>query len=139
MFKVTIQKLKSDSICSADKNLGICIVDRDWYENEALRQLTDENTYIKVCNLPNNTHFTTAINDILTKHNKQNSAIAKYFLQTMQTEYPDNTSNKNINMSKLSRFYMTIHKEPPIGRPIVASVDSVTYYISSYLDKNYNQ
>ena len=28
-----------------------------------------------------------------------------------------------------------IHKEPPIGRPIVASVDSVTYYISSYLDK----
>jgi hypothetical protein len=70
MFKVTIQKLKSDStiqICSADENLGICIVDRDWYEN----------SYIKVCNLPNNTHFTTAINNILTNHNKQNSAIAK--------------------------------------------------------------
>ena len=140
MFKVTIQKLKSDStiqICSADKNLGICIVDRDWYENEALRQLTDKNTYMKVRNLPNISHFTTAINNILRKYNKQNSTIAKYFLQTMDTDCTKNTFHNKNNEPKLSRFYLTIkiHKKPLIGRPIVSSEDTVTYFISKFLDK----
>jgi len=138
MFKITIQNLTRDStiqICSADKNLGICIVDRDWYEKEALRQLTDINTYTKVSILPNNTHFITTIINILTKYNKQHSTLSKYFLQPMQTKGVNNTSYNN--KPNLSRFYLTIkiHKQPMIGRPIVASIGSITYYISSYCDK----
>jgi len=140
IFSITIEKLKKDStiqICSADKNLGICIVDREWYEQEALRQLLDVNTYMKVERLPSTTYFITIITNIFSKNKKQHGKLLSYFLQTINRQNNKNYKPDECYMLQIARFYLTIkiHKDPIIGRPIVASVGSFTYYISSYLDK----
>ena len=140
IFNITIDKLKKDStiqICSADKNLGICIVDREWYEKEALRHLLDATTYTKIETVPNTTYFITNIKNIFMKNNKHHDKLLNYFLQTTN---PQNTTHiQPIEHSKLkiARFYLTIkiHKQPISSRPIVASIGSFTYHISSYLDK----
>ena len=140
IFNITIDKLKNDStiqICSADKNLGICIVDREWYEQEALRQLLDVTTYTKIELLPRTTYFITSIKNIFIKNNKQHGRLLNYFLQTTNSQNTSNTQADEHSNLKIARFYLTIkvHKQPIIGRPIVASIGSFTYYISSYLDK----
>ena len=140
IFNITINNLKRDStikICSADKNLGVCIVDRDWYEQEALRQLQDVHTYTRIQHLPDNMYFITKITAIFNKHNKQNKKLLLYFLQPTQSNNKVNNVQQEQSHPKIGRFYLTIkiHKEPIIGRPIVATIESVTYFISSHLDR----
>ena len=133
IFTITINTLKKDSsilICNADKNLGICIVDREWYEKEALRQLQNNNTYMKIPIMPHMDIFISRIIQILDKHKKDNIKLREYFLQNCRK------NNSNNNYNGIGRFYLTIkiHKTPLTGRPIVATVDSFTYYISKFLD-----
>jgi hypothetical protein len=134
IFTITINTLKKDTsilICNADKNLDICIVDREWYEKEALRQLqNNNNTYIKIPNMPHMDIFISRIIQILEKHMQGNIKLRQYFVQNFTK------GNNNKIYDGISRFYLTIkiHKTPITGRPIVASVGSFTYYISKYLD-----
>ena len=140
IFNITIDKLKKDStiqICSADKNLGICIVDREWYEKEALRHLLDATTYTKIELVPSTTYFITSIKNIFMKNNKHHDKLLNYFLQTTKSQNTTNILQMEHLKLKIARFYLTIkiHKQPISSRPIVASIGSFTYYISSYLDK----
>ena len=134
IFSITINSLKKDSsilICNADKNLGICIVDREWYEKEALRLLqNNNNTYMKIPNMPHMDIFIARIVQILEKHKKDNIKLREYFLQNCTKD------NSNKKYKGISRFYLTIkiHKAPITVRPIVSSVGCFTYYISKYLD-----
>lgn len=133
IFTVTIKNLKKDSsilICNADKNLGICIVDREWYEKEALRQLQNVSTYMQITKMPHGDIFIARIDQILNKHKKDSPKIRDYFLQNLKNKATKESSNS------ISRFYLTIkiHKNPITGRPIIASIGSFTYYISKYLD-----
>ena len=134
IFTITINTLKKDTsilICNADKNLGICIVDREWYEKEALRLLqNNNNTYMKIPNMPHMDIFISRIVQILEKHKKYNIKLREYFLQNCTKD----NSNKKYN--GISRFYLTIkiHKAPITVRPIVSSVGCFTYFISKYLD-----
>ena len=47
-FIETIRSLRADKsiiIKNCDKNLGVCVVSRSWYESECFRQLSDTSTY----------------------------------------------------------------------------------------------
>lgn len=41
----------------ADKNLGVCVVDKNWYIMEALRQLLDQTTYQLITQTPTSEFF----------------------------------------------------------------------------------
>jgi hypothetical protein len=122
-----IQLQKTVFIKSADKNLGIVLVTKDWYKTEALKQLNDISTYEKVNTSPTTAWFTSKIKEILNKHNINNPNFAEYTFQF----------NKSKKQTINCKFYLTIkiHKFPISGRPIAASIGTPTYYLSSYLDK----
>ncbi len=133
----------------ADKNLGTVVVSRHWYEAEALSQLNDSSTYMHVTHLPYVKQFWHDIMTILTKFN------------TLYYSTPKPTEQRSIKRTKMSqyilqyfmnndeellfsdtdkitpgKFYMLvkIHKQRTCGRPIVASMNTPTYFASKYLD-----
>ena len=126
--------------------MGICIVKTNDYITEGLRQLNDTSTYRPIS--PSHIHFPkiwaqlrSILNDnkqlyltnskgeiVYTKDNtrKKLTEIAEYMLQLQN--FPDKL--------RLGHFYllMKVHKSPIVGRPIVSSIDTITYYTSKYID-----
>lgn len=116
----------------ADKNLGVVVCSRLWYEAEALKQLTDEATYIRLKQPPPLDTTTAAIKTLLMRHQLlftyekgilRQTDMAKYMLQNQHRSTP-------------AKFYLTIkmHKTPPVGRPICAAIGTPTYFASKWLD-----
>lgn len=140
MINRTINRIKNNTniiICAADKNLGICIADRQWYENEALRQLTNRTLYEPINTLPSVRKVVAQIKRLLGNHSMlrdSNGNFSKYcnaFIEWFKQ------NGIEIKILPTGRFYLTIkvHKDPPYkGRPIIASIGSFTYRISKYLD-----
>eukprot|EP00455_Lapot_gusevi_P012915 TRINITY_DN1621_c0_g1_i1.p1 TRINITY_DN1621_c0_g1~~TRINITY_DN1621_c0_g1_i1.p1 ORF type:complete len:732 (+),score=48.12 TRINITY_DN1621_c0_g1_i1:349-2544(+) len=114
----------------ADKGLGLTIVDRSWYVQEAMRQLSDTSTYAEVdaANMPSIVrqiygHLqTTLAFSALTQHLDKGIVKALLHLSPDQVTIPE--------------FYLLIklHKQPVVGRPIVACHSWVTTAVSTYLD-----
>ena len=123
----TISSLvNNDSIVikPADKNLGVCVIDKKWYVQEALRQLSDQLTYRRITQIPTAEFFFNELKAILNKHDKFNSKETKFLLQS------------ELNPLKLSVFYMLIkiHKNPMTGRPIVSCLGAPTEFASRYIN-----
>ena len=138
IFKNIIDSLTTEDtiiITQADKNMGPVIVDRTWYEKEALRQLSDTSTYTRLLAPPPSSILKNSLLTILQRHEiSDNSKLYKYLLQPFK-KYSDNEDIPCAN------FYMLIklHKPPPtpmMGRPIAASIRSLTYNASKLLDKH---
>ena len=145
---------KNIIITEADKNMGIVVMDTQQYIDEGLRQLNDEYTYQSTSMTANRIlALFKRQREILDKHNqlfeqvsnnsKQLSSHAKYILQLHgDFEKALQTSNTEEEKSLLvhkyaAKFYllMKMHKTPVVGRPIVSTVHSATYFASKYLDK----
>jgi hypothetical protein len=125
----------------SDKNLGLCILSKTDYIAICNKILSDNKTYII---LPTNiSDFYlkgfTHLKNILIKHkqlynpNKTFTHLACSLLQ-----HSTALNSTNLNVPSISRFYALpkVHKPytllPP-GRPIVGSINSMTYYCSQYL------
>jgi hypothetical protein len=129
-IKIALNSLMNDKsilVKCADKNLGIVLVNKEWYKKEALTQLNDKTTYIKIEKAPTTNWFSTQIQQLLMKNNVLNPKFLDYILQFSKSK------KKTINC----KFYLTvkIHKNPIGARPIAASVGTPTYYLSAFLDK----
>lgn len=128
LFKTvkTILQKKNLIIKPSDKNLGICLVTKEWYFNECMRQL-------------NSPHYKVQNFDSLLLWNNLKSILSnKYFASNTRIKdfikyYADN--------AKLPSFYITIkvHKSPIVGRPIVASNSWFTTGLSTWLGKKLNK
>ncbi len=106
------------------------MVDREWYKAEALRQLNDPEVYTLQTVDPNLTQVYKSLRDILSRHGMLMKArglgdIATFMLKG-QIE----------KTAQLPKFYLIIkvHKTPIVGRPICASIDTITYNASRWLD-----
>ena len=136
LFESTIYSLTSlDTIMitQADKNMGPVLVDRQWYEMEALRQLSDITTYKRLLILPKVRFLKNSLIEILIKYNKLDDLQLSNFLLRPFDKYTDN------DVIPCAYFYMLVklHKPEPTpisGRPIAACVRSLTYNVSKYLD-----
>ena len=131
-----LESLKNDKsivIKHADKNLGTCIVSAEWYESTALDQLNDLTTYEPLDAPPDKNQVYQQLEEILERHNKLYFTTFPYS-QTLIAKYLLQLKDKPL---KLGQFYLTIkvHKQPPTGRPICSSIDTMTYHCSKYLDK----
>jgi hypothetical protein len=129
-----LKKNKEIIITEADKNMGVVVMSTTDYIKEGLRQLQDASTYILLPEPPIMSSIWKNIEDILEKHDKlhysfkgkqQLTRLAKYLLQL-----------KEHSALRLGTFYllMKVHKTPVVGRPIVSSINTVTYFTSKYVD-----
>ena len=106
----------------ADKNLGVVIVDRTFYETEALRQLNDPMVYRRT-HAPDMQNLYSQLQEILETHGQKNTTLADYMFQAKGT-------------ARIAAFYLIIkiHKTPITGRPICSSINTATYHASKWLD-----
>jgi hypothetical protein len=137
----TLNQLRNDKtiiIKKADKNLGLVILDTNWYLNEVSHQLNDKQTYKNIENLPITSIIYTELCNILTHFNKLHkndktfTSIAIFLLS-----FHDTTILKTITAAN---FYIIpkIHKPIMVGRPIASSFSTPTINASKYLDKLLN-
>ena len=129
----SLTKIDTIVITQADKNMGPVIVDRELYEAEALRQLLDTTTYTRLPYSSQVSVLKNSLLDILKKYNNQSTKFVSFLLQPFSIYADDDAI-------PCAYFYMLIklHKPEPTpiaGGPIVASIRSLTYNVSKFLDK----
>lgn len=154
----SLKSLRNNSniiVTEADKNMGIVIMDTSKYIEEGLRQLNDSSTYKTTdMTLPRMEALFRQQKTILERHGqlyqnpefskeKQMTSHAKYILHlhsAFESAVKSSTSEeeKQTVLRKFAaKFYllMKMHKPRVVGRPIVSTVNSVTYFASKYLDR----
>lgn len=121
--QTALQQLREDEtriIKPADKNAGVCVMDRQWYKQECLRQLGDHSVYEPVASVDHGVIWS-ELETLIQPLNKMDQEFI--LLDKNQTRVP--------------QFYVLpkLHKPPPLtGRPIVASVKWITTQASKWLD-----
>lgn len=131
----TIKSLRNDDTIlfkKCDKNLGLSVIPREWYENQALVQLTDQHTYKSIDD--------TAIPTVLCLFDDLRKTIHGHKVPMNVQSFLFSTETTCISPATTSispsKFYLLpkIHKTPISTRPIVASMSSCTYNTSKYVD-----
>jgi hypothetical protein len=123
----------------ADKNLGTVVLSTDHYRRLCLDHLLDPDVY---CPIDKNSDFLRTawqrLEDILRAHdvfysnkreNNGQQRLSKLALSLLQLRHSP-------ELRAAANFYILpkVHKSPIIGRPIAASINTVTYFASKYLD-----
>jgi hypothetical protein len=120
----------------ADKNLGVTILNTIDYNNMCLKHLNDIHTYTEILNYSPHNSYNILI-DLLKNYNKYEAIsyntlkITKLATSLLQLH--------NHTTLRVAPFYCLpkIHKStiaPIPGRPIVSSINTLTYHTSVYLD-----
>ncbi len=108
-----------------DKNLGLCVMSRKWYEDEVLRQLRNSEVYEEE----------PMVEAELKQQvrNKLVIALQKMKINIFSEEHQF-IMHKRLER-KLPMFYIIpkIHKQPIVGRPIVASTNWLTTNLSLWV------
>lgn len=127
----SIHALDGIIIKPSDKGFETVILDVVWYKTECLRQLSDITTYrVTAPHYPLvwaklRLLLLTAGRLYESAGTKTRTALANYLLQL-----------EDAPTLRLARFYCLIklHKTPVVGRPIVSSINTATFYASRWLD-----
>lgn len=132
----TIMRLRKDTsivVKKSDKNLGLCILPSVLYEQQAMLHLNDTSTYCNLTVLPKMSVVFDTLREYVKGHPVSKRLLDYLFHKESTCINPD-----NCNVS-LAYFYMLpkIHKTPISTRPIVASIKSVTYNASKYVDEKF--
>ena len=122
-----LQNNKSIIIKPSDKNLGLVIMDLAWYEEECFNQLLgDTKTYLELSK--------TEVDKFCLK--------AKILIKHIVEKFRQDLSNKEVEFlfSKLDNFEIPnfyiipkLHKDPIVGKPIVAGYNWITAPISKFV------
>ena len=133
IFYDVTSKLKARKdiiIYPADKNLGVTVMNRNWYISEASgpTYLGNTNTYLKLEKPPQIDCIISDLNDICTEQT---------WLSPNNTAklYKDLISDHVRNKVKLCRMYFLpkLHKATLALRPICSSINWITYWTSVYI------
>ena len=132
-FILELSKNEDIVIKPADKNLGITIMNRSWYDHEVIRQLSDTLTYIPITHVDALTiikQVRLAISQIL-----RNPAFSQ-FLTPSATRYLRQSIEITDDHIVIPTIYILpkIHKPTVVGRPILPSYAWITKHISRWLD-----
>jgi len=110
---------------NADKNAGICIISKQWYDAEIYRQLLDESIYRPSCEL----EYTRAMDELADqcKHLKLDLG-SKIKIHNILIQNP-----KPASFYLLPKVHKSYEKFPP-GRPISSTCNSINRNISALVD-----
>ena len=124
-----LRERKDIIIKPADKNLGLTVMKRDWYIQEATscRQLGNTNTYTELTTPPNIVDIAEQLRLICMR--------LWWSKDKIRTLYEDLTTDYRKNKVKLCRMYFLpkLHKNPVTLRAICASQGWITYWTSVYI------
>lgn len=118
----------------ADKNLGLTLIARPWYIAECERQLGDAAVYQKAYGVP------LALAAI-------HSTVIRFITDMPEEVLPRNErkwllaeTRQRAQLGQLPQFYIMpkLHKDPPKGRPIVASHSWCTWPLSRWVADKLN-
>ena len=125
---------KDIMIKNADKNLGVTVMDRSFYFEEALsqRHLGNRDTYKQILSLPSNELLIESLTSILKRYNQYESCCGK--ISEFANDLLMNLVNNKTVCPSHMYFIPKIHKTPMALRPICSSINSSTYNASKYLD-----
>jgi hypothetical protein len=131
-FIQIVDQISKDSkfvIRPADKNLGLTIMDSNWYDNEILNQLDNTRYYIKCQNSKED-----IVDEVLMKYETILQKFPVDHINEKYYEFLQNSPQVNSCLTKIPKFYILpkLHKEVVKGRPIVASCNWITTPISKY-------
>jgi hypothetical protein len=130
----------------ADKNLGLCIMNRVAYKIMCLKHLNDTSTYLRIDSF-NPTQCFDALRAILIKYSllysskkrdrsEQHLTLSRLAACLLQLNEPPNHPRLRVApFYCLPKLHKSYSDSIPPGRPIVSSQSTVTYYTSQYLDK----
>jgi hypothetical protein len=136
-FTVTaLRRLAKDAtivIKPADKNLGTVILAREWYMEEALRQLSDLDVYEPVQTVPMSDLFARLHGWCSRWRHLFPAKTRAFILQVREGDRVMQSASENF---RVCRFYLLpkIHKQPVVGRPICSSVGWIFENASKVLD-----
>lgn len=140
-----INKTTSVIVTLADKNMGIVVMDTDDYIREGERQLHDTTCYerliepstrgdvMKLYAEIERLLFDYKLRWIPNTPKKLPTIEAAYILQD-KIRIGKSTLNGTIKSAAKFYLLMKMHKSPPVGRPIVSTIGSPTYFASKYID-----
>ncbi len=128
--RCTLRRLSRDTslvILNADKNLGLTVMTRQWYEEQIFKHLHDVTTY-------------RPINDWNIQLKRINALLIRIGRQPWPPRPPIRTRNPKTRTNAATiasssapcRFYIIpkVHKTPPSSRPIAAACNYVTTPLS---------
>lgn len=130
--RLFLKQIKEDPtviIKPTDKNLGLCLMDRTWYDKEIERQLNDSSTYTVVSPILIPTQ--SIYNEILqltADARRKNLITSKQFVFVR-----DKVTNVNAVIPEMY-ILPKVHKPKLAGRPIVPGVNWITTPASILLD-----
>jgi hypothetical protein len=112
----------------SDKNLGVTVMNREWYLAEAHSQLNNPSVYTKISHFPNVTEMIAVLKSLTVNQ----SWLSQH--KTLKL-FKDLTIDHTLDRVKLCRIYFLpkLHKTPIGMRPICASQGWITYWTSVYI------
>lgn len=133
MFLKELSRNKCIVIKPADKNLGLTLLDKQWYDNEILQQLADTSTYTVVDKSTVDTVIFELSEWIRSLTDSRRSSNAQYLSKQVKKYF---TAKTDINNIRIPQIYILpkVHKPRLAGRPIVPSHSWITTPISIWLD-----
>lgn len=132
-----IKQMTNIVIKPADKNLGPVVMTRQQYETMCYEHLNDKNTYQIITNYDPNKCYT-ELENILERNNKRYIQYNNNKPTKRETPLCRSLCQlKNNKNQRAAYFYCNpkMHKTVVKGRPIVSTINSVTYHTSIYLHK----
>jgi hypothetical protein len=117
-------------IRQADKNLGLCVVDTKWYQDEALRQLSSK-TYTHLTEASTNKLVIEMRNKLITLMNERGTLLPvqekKFICQRLNNEF------SFPNWYHIPKVHKTMEGKPITGRPITPAHSFITSNASKWL------
>lgn len=131
LFLLKIKKNQEIIIKPADKNLGLTIMNKSWYDGEILRQLADVKTYkeVQFDKIPTKKIYEDIVKIFTSPKVDFSSDIVKFIKQKITPT----TLGKTYNIPPIY-ILPKVHKPTLAGRPIVPSHSWITYPASVWLD-----
>ena len=133
VFKEVRQQLYSRQdiiIKPADKNLGVTIINRQWYINEALgpKYLGDSKTYQQVTQYPDTNRILNDLHQIC----KEQMWLSNIKISRLTKDLVSDVTRDKVKLCRLY-FLPKLHKPTLAFRPICSSQGWVTYWTSVYI------
>lgn len=120
-------------VCKADKNLGPCLVSPNWYEDQI--QLHLHTAFRRVEHqqaIAIQRRFLSQVrNWACTKDCTLDNRVVKLLQETVE-----NSKDSKNPLPRFARIYLLIkvHKNPISTRPITPAFDTITHYVSKFMD-----